>query len=66
MLDIQTERLIIILGSILAALLLFLLPILVILRYKRQQEITRRKNSHLHLNEQQFKQNIEDMKGSKG
>jgi hypothetical protein len=51
MFDLRTERLIIILGSILIGLLLFLLPILVILRYKRQQEIVRRKNSHLHLNE---------------
>lgn len=66
MLEGRQTQLLIILASILVALLLFLLPILLIVRYRRQQEQARKRNSHLQLNEEQFRQNIEDLRRNGG
>lgn len=48
-----------ILLSILAGLSLFLVPIGIVIRYQRRKREAHKKNSHLKLNEEQFRQNIE-------
>lgn len=53
------ERLLLILFSVLAGLLLFMIPIGLMICYQKRKRISTRRNPHLQLNEEQFRQNIE-------